>query len=118
MTESFLNERVIVELFASDIFVPQKARCQLWKACVVDYRSLDEVCREIGYDFSRLVFLGFNANFLTRERWLDIKVLVEKLKVGLDTLVTVLGVTPEQQASWNLTADELKLFGRCEKLTP
>jgi len=100
----------MVEIQTADIFVPQNARCDLWKACVLKQHTFEEVCMQLDYDVNKLLKRGFNANFLTRERWLDISILVKKLKFSERDLFDVVGVTPFQYHSWNLSPAELKLL--------
>ena len=114
MDDEFSCEYRVVELFVSDVFVPQNARCELWYTCVKGKKSFDEACSEVDYNFDALLAKGFNRNFLTRARWLDIKVLTEKLHVGLFVLKETLKVTTDQIVSWNLTPEELRAFDNVE----
>lgn len=101
-----LDVNTVIEIEVSDVFVNQNPRCKLWKSCVLKEVTFDEVCRQLNYDFKELLRKGFNANFLTRDRWLDISVLVEKLRLSLRDLFVLVGVTSHQFVSWELTTDE------------
>lgn len=98
----------IVKINTSGIYVPQNARCPLWRACVVDRADFRSICRQHDDNWLRLRQNGFNRNFLTRERWLDIGVLVDVLHLALVDLQHDLGVSPVQVAEWQLTAAESK----------
>ena len=108
--ETDLDVNVVIEIEVSDVFVYQNPRCKLWKSCVLKEITFDEVCRQLNNDFKELLRKGFNANFLTRDRWLDISVLVEKLRLSLQDLFSLVGVTTHQFVSWNLTAEERRIL--------
>ena len=100
------NKYTTIEFESSNIFVPQNARCELWKICLFKKESFDSVCKRFDYQWYLLIQRGFNANFLTRDRWLDIHILVKKLGVTLDIIRRDLRVCELQIQSWNLTAKE------------
>lgn len=101
-------EHVTVE--SSGIFVPQNVRCDLWKKCIYRQINFEDFCNNLGNNWDRLIQLGFNANFLTRNRWLDINVLTKNLGVSLKKIILDLNVTDIQIQSWGLTLEEEKLF--------
>lgn len=98
----------IVKIYTSGIYVPQNARCPLWRACVVDGQSFREICRQHDNDWLALRRGGFNRNFLTRWRWLDLDVLVDVLHLTLGDLMRDLGVTSAQVTEWHLSATEIR----------
>ncbi len=108
LKESSPEEFVYVTVESSGIFVPQDVRCELWKKCILRTDTFESVCGHLGYNWENLKSLGFNANFLTRNRWLDIYVLTEKLQVTLKKLIIDLGVSQYQIDSWCLTGEEKK----------
>lgn len=101
-------QHVIIE--SSGIFVPQDVRCDLWKKCIHNQISFENLCDNIGNNWERLLQLGFNANFLTRNRWLDINVLTKNLGVSLKKIISDLNVTSIQIESWKLTPEEERIF--------
>jgi len=101
-------EHVTVE--SSGIFVAQNVRCDLWKKCIHRKISFENFCNNIGNDWDKLLQLGFNANFLTRDRWLDINILTKNLGVSLKKIILDLNVSEIQIESWGLTPEELNLF--------
>lgn len=100
------EEYTFVTIESSGIFVPQDVRCELWKKCILKTDTFENVCGYLNYNWERLKASGFNANFLTRNRWLDIYVLTEKLHVTLENLIFDLGVSQSQIDSWCLTREE------------
>ena len=101
----------IVVIQSSGIFVPQNAHCPLWITCNTKTKSLKELAQEYNNDFGRILNeTGFNLNFLTRDRWLDIPVLVNDLKVGMNYLKTYLNLQQKQIDSWNLSEQEFFFF--------
>jgi hypothetical protein len=104
------EEYTFVILESSGIFVPQDLHCELWKKCRLKTDTLANVCYYLNYDWERLKELGFNANFLTRNRWLDIYVLTEKLHLTLEKLMRELGVSQRQIESWHLSPEENYAF--------
>lgn len=105
-----MTTKMVVEIFVSDIVVPQNARCDLWKACVLKIHTFEEICMQLDYNVNKLLARGFNANFLTRERWLDISILVKKLQLSKHDLFHLIGVTKFQYHNWKLTPKEEKLL--------
>lgn len=93
------------------IWVMQDIDCLLWQRCVLGRWSLRDACDEYEDDFFALMEAGLNANFFTRNRWLDVETMVRRLKVDLAKLRTYLQVSDRQIDSWNLSAREKDLLG-------
>jgi len=106
--DSSPEEYTFAVIDSSGIFVVQDVKCDLWKKCVLGTDTFNHVCACIDYDWQKLKSLGFNANFLTRNRWLDIYVLTEKLHVNLETLIFDLNIGKDQIDSWRLSSEEKK----------
>ena len=98
-----------VTIASSGIFVPQDVHNELWQLCILEGGpSFSVVAEQHDNSWQKLLDKGFNANFLTRERWLDVRVLVEQLHVTLDDLSNL--VDKYQVRSWRLTPTEWTLL--------
>lgn len=104
------EEFQFVSVESSGIFVPQDVRCELWKKCIFQQSSFADVCDELDNSWEKLLAAGFNSNFLTRCRWLDIYVLSQKLRVTLEKITCDLQVSQTQKDSWKLTTEEKRLL--------
>ena len=96
-----------IHFFSNNLFIPQSIKNPLWVSCI-NKTSFLSVCKELNFDWNRLKQLGFNVNFLTRDRWLDIDILFspEKLNLTIDILQRELKLTQSQIDLWNLTEKE------------
>jgi hypothetical protein len=103
----------VVKIYTGGIYVVQNPRCELWKACRRDGRSFYSVCHELGFNWTEIKKRGFNRNFLTRARWLDVSVFVNHLHVLLPQLIIELEIEQDQVDSWKLTVEERARFYPC-----
>ncbi len=99
---------VIIE--TSNLFIIQNTRCPLWITCINNSKSFSEIAKEFNNNFEVLLSQGFNINFLTRKRWLDINVLVNCFGVKLPYLVERMKISQQQIESWRLTEQEFLFF--------
>lgn len=100
------EEHQFVIIKSSGIFIHQDTRCELWRKCIFKESSFESVAEELDNNWERLLSAGFNCNFLTRQRWLDIYVLSQKIKVPLEKIMYDLNISQSQKESWKLTPEE------------
>lgn len=103
-------EDSILFIECKDIFQIQDTRNELWRICVEKRHSFREICQRCNNELGQLIQAGFNLNFLTRGRWLDIDVIVNQLKLSFLELRRYFPISQEQFDSWNLTAYEKHLL--------
>ena len=104
------EKKICSEHIVSELYIPQDPFDKLWMSCVHHRVSLSAVGERLDYSWSSLLRNGFNRNFLTRKRWLNIEVLCVRFGVNGDRIIKELGVTQEQLKSWNLTPKEQYLL--------
>ena len=89
-----------------DIFQVQNIHNQLWKQCVHFNCPANVICKQ--HDWVSLCNLGLNANFFTRDRWLDIDVITNKWFINGSKLLQDMRISARQYLSWKLTVDEMQ----------
>lgn len=98
-------KRIIIEV--GDIYVPQNAKCPLWDACITKRCTFEEAADRCNNDFDRMIGIGLNRNFMTRDRWFDINTLTKKMGIDGPTLIGVMDIDRSQFFMWNLSPQEL-----------
>ncbi len=121
--ESFSDSATGVYKVDYTIYIQQAADNELWVYCNKGH-TLTEAIEKYG-DWSKLLTLGLNANFLTRKRWFDVETLVKKLGVQADDLwySARTAINQKQFEDLDITFKEMELLGvtgnhLCRLLTP
>ena len=98
----------VVKVYCESVYLDQDVRDLAWVLCINKELTFDAFCAKYDYDWERIRDEGrVNANYFTRDRWLDIDVLKNKLHLSLDDLTSDLGISQRQINDWNLTDEEL-----------
>lgn len=105
-----MNESTLV-IFCRDIWVPQEMS-QLWLSCVKGAVSFEEAASSCDYNLESLMVKGFNANFLDRRRWFDVRVMQKLNLVGQNLRDFA---CKKQINSWKLTREEKVRLGLRKK---
>lgn len=101
---------LIIKIQSSNIYVDQDINDPLWQTCIVDKLSFREFCSQFNNKWHRILKKNptLNPNFFTRDKWLDIDVIVEVLKLDLETFKKDIKISNSQINSWRLTKNERK----------
>lgn len=106
-----LEKKQVIFIKSNDIFTIQNPYCPLWVCCLKKEKTFEEIAKQFNNDFDLLIAQGFNINFLTKDRWLDIPILIHCFKINLNQLKLKLpNLSQKQIDSWNLSENELNFF--------
>ncbi len=89
------------------IYILQDPKQLLWIDCVIKHISFSTACGRCNNNWNHLIQAGLNANYMTRDRWFDIPVIRNQLKIDGMQIIKNLKISKEQALSWKLTKEEM-----------
>ena len=105
----------VIRVKTRGIWIPQKLD-PLWIECIISKTPFKVVAERHHYSIMSLIKSGFNRNYLTRKRWLDIKTLVSMQDYECwSTFKYMMMLEDDQIESWELKDEEWDLLLKGER---